>query len=77
MSPYDVAVVGTGPNPSDPSVESFAMAYRHAEAYERRDDCQLVAATDRHANRVAAFGDRFDVPVLEIQDGLFKTMAQA
>lgn len=67
MSPYDVAVVGTGPDPENPTVESFAMAYRHAEAYERREDCRLVAAADRHADRVAAFGDRFEVPA----DGRF------
>ena len=63
MPPYDVAVIGTGPDPETPSVESFAMAYRHAEAYERRDDCRLVAAADHTTERVEAFGDRFEVPV--------------
>ncbi|MFB6202640.1 MAG: Gfo/Idh/MocA family protein [Halorhabdus sp.] len=62
MSPYDVAVVGTGPDPENPTVESWSMAYRHAEAYERNDDTRLVAAADRHPDRVAAFGDRFAIP---------------
>ncbi|WP_136687061.1 Gfo/Idh/MocA family protein [Halorhabdus amylolytica] len=62
MSPYDVAIVGTGPDPENPTVESFAMAYRHAEAYERREDCRLLAAADLVSERVETFGDRFELP---------------
>ncbi|CCQ32159.1 myo-inositol 2-dehydrogenase protein [Halorhabdus tiamatea SARL4B] len=64
---YDVAVVGTGAAPESPTVESWSMAYRHAEAYERNDETRLVAAADRHRERVDAFGDRFDLPA----DGRF------
>ncbi|WP_275740733.1 Gfo/Idh/MocA family oxidoreductase [Halorhabdus sp. SVX81] len=62
MATYDVAVVGTGAEPENPTVDSWSMAYRHAEAYERNDDTRLVAAADRHPDRVDAFADRFDIP---------------
>lgn len=63
----DVAVVGTGAEPENPTTDSWSMAYRHAEAYQRNDETRLVAAADRHQERVAAFGDRLDLP----EDGRF------
>lgn len=62
MTTYSVAVVGTGPDPENPSVEGFAMGYRHAEAFESDDRCELVGCADIvEANR-DAFAETFDLP---------------
>lgn len=58
---YDVAIVGTGPDPTEPDRNGFAMAYRHASAYAARDDCRLVACTDIERSHAAAFADHHDL----------------
>ncbi|WP_459192457.1 Gfo/Idh/MocA family protein [Halosimplex sp. J119] len=66
---YDIAFIGTGPEPENPVWgESAAMAYRHAEGYRDRDDCDIVAAADIVRENVAAFADEFDVA----EDGIFE-----
>jgi len=62
MTTFDVAFVGTGANPDEPSVEGFAMAYQHAEAYEQLDDCRLVGCADIVEENAAAFAETFDIP---------------
>ncbi|SFL43556.1 Predicted dehydrogenase [Halogranum rubrum] len=62
MSTYTVAVIGTGPDPSNPSVQGFAMGYRHAEAYAVDDRSELVGAADIVPENVAAFAEEFDLP---------------
>jgi predicted dehydrogenase len=59
---YDVAFVGTGANPDDPSVEGFAMAYRHANGYEKLDDCDLVACADIVPENARAFAAEYGLP---------------
>jgi predicted dehydrogenase len=59
---HDIAFVGTGENPDDPGRDGFAMAYRHARAYERLDDCELVACADLVPDNARAFADHFDLP---------------
>ncbi len=59
---YSVAVIGTGANPDDPDVDGYAMAYRHAAAYERLDDCELVACADIVRENAEQFADRFGIP---------------
>lgn len=55
---YQVAVIGTGnPEQSD----RYAMAYRHAQAYERVDDCTLVACADIVRENAVAFAGRFEI----------------
>ncbi|MFC6725391.1 Gfo/Idh/MocA family protein, partial [Halobium palmae] len=61
MSQYSVAIVGTGPDPSNPTVEGFAMGYRHAEAYGNDDDCRLVACADVVRENAEAFAEAFDL----------------
>ncbi|MFB6138503.1 MAG: Gfo/Idh/MocA family protein [Halobacteriaceae archaeon] len=63
MATYDVAVVGTG----DPDGDGFAMAYRHAEAYEELDACTIVACADLVRSRAERFADTVggDVAVYE------------
>jgi len=68
MSTYSVAIIGTGPDPNHPTVESFAMGYRHAEAYRSEERCEIVACCDVVPENAAAFADEFDVP----DDGVFE-----
>jgi len=59
---YDVALVGTGPEPDDPVWgESAAMAYRHAEGYRDRDDCEIVACADLVRENAEAFAAEFGI----------------
>ena len=53
----EAAVVGTGPNPRDPSASGRAMGYHHAAGYRRLRGVDLVACADlvpAHARRFAA-----------------------
>ena len=61
MAQYTVAVIGTGPDPRNPTVEGFAMGYRHAEAYRNNENCQLVACADVVSENAAAFAETFDL----------------
>jgi predicted dehydrogenase len=58
---FEVACIGTGPDPQDRSVESYAMAYRHADAYETVDDVDIVACADIVPENAAAFADTYGI----------------
>lgn len=59
---YNVAFIGTGPNPDDPDWgTSAAMAYRHAEGYANDDRCELTACADLVHDHAEAFADKWDV----------------
>lgn len=62
MCEYQVAVIGTGADPSNPTIEGFAMGYRHAEAYRNHERCRIVACADIVEENAAAFAQEFDVP---------------
>lgn len=73
---YSVAVVGTGANPDEKSREGFAMGYRHADAYEGLDDCELVACADLVRENAEQFADEYDIAAENVfEDGA--TMAAA
>jgi predicted dehydrogenase len=59
---YSVALVGTGADPDDPDTDGFAMAYRHARAYRRLDDCQIASCADIVEENARQFARTFDVP---------------
>lgn len=62
MTTYRIGFVGTGPDPENPEWgTSAAMAYRHATAYNDRDDCTLVGCADLVQEHAAVFADRFDI----------------
>ncbi|WP_276252596.1 Gfo/Idh/MocA family protein [Halomontanus rarus] len=61
MSQFTVAIVGTGPDPANPTVEGFAMGYRHAEAYRNNDHCRVVACADIVRENAEAFANEFDI----------------
>lgn len=56
---YTIGIVGTGEDPDNPDMSGFAMAYRHAEAYRRLENCQLVACADVVPENADAFADRY------------------
>jgi len=56
---YEVAVIGTGPDPENPTVEGFAMGYRHAESFENQARCEVVACADIVPENAEAFGRTF------------------
>lgn len=56
---YDVAIIGTGPDPTDPGRDGWAMGYRHAHAYESTDGCELVACADIVPENAHAFARTF------------------
>ena len=58
---YTVAVVGTGPDPDNKDTDGYAMAYRHAGAYERLDECELTACSDIVRENAEAFADRWHI----------------
>ena len=59
---YDVAIVGTGPDPTSRDRDGFAMGYRHAAAYLARDDCSLVGCADMVEENAGAFADHVSLP---------------
>ena len=68
MEQYTVAIVGTGPDPRNPTVEGFAMGYRHAEAYRNNENCRLVACADVVPENASVFAETFDLG----EDGIYE-----
>jgi predicted dehydrogenase len=68
--PLDIGFVGTGATPDDPDSDGFAMAYRHAQGYQRLDDCRLRACADIVPENAAAFADEFGI------DAVFKNSTE-
>ncbi|WP_193570234.1 MULTISPECIES: Gfo/Idh/MocA family protein [Halorussus] len=68
MDTHTVAVIGTGPDPENPTVDGFAMGYRHAEAYANHDRCRLVACADIVPENATAFAETFDLPAENVYE---------
>ena len=62
MTKYTVAVIGAGPDPENPTVDGYAMGYRHAEGFENDDRCEVVGVADIVPENGTAFADAFDLP---------------
>lgn len=62
MDSYRVAIIGTGRDPENPTVEGFAMGYRHAEAYRGLANCEVVACADIVPENATAFATEFGIP---------------
>ena len=63
-----VAVVGTGADPDEKSRDGFAMGYRHANAYQEVDGCELVACADIVRENAERFAETYDIP----ESGVFE-----
>jgi predicted dehydrogenase len=62
MTVYDVAFIGTGADPDEPSTDGFAMAYQHAAVYEKLENCRLVGCADIAVENAEAFAEEYDIP---------------
>lgn len=60
MAGLTSAFIGTGSNPETQDNDGFAMAYRHASAYERVG-VDLVACADMVPENAAAFADYWEI----------------
>ncbi|SFR73420.1 Predicted dehydrogenase [Halogeometricum rufum] len=69
---YDVAVVGTGPDPEEPDTDGYAMGYRHASAYDRLDDCRLAACVDIVRPNAEAFAEAWGLG----EDAVYEDVGQ-
>lgn len=58
---HRIGFIGTGANPESPDASGFAMAYRHAEAYNALENCQLHACADIVPEHAQAFADAHDI----------------
>jgi len=58
---YTAAVIGTGPDPENPSSEGFAMGYAHGRALEADERVELVACVDIVPENAEDFAAEFDI----------------
>ena len=61
MEGYSVAVIGTGAAPGGSEDTGHAMGYRHGGAYERLDNCSLVACADLDGGNATRFASAFGI----------------
>lgn len=60
MSDVTSAFIGTGPDPETQNYQGFAMAYRHAAAYDHAE-VELVGCADIVRENAQAFADYWDI----------------
>lgn len=77
MSKLRVGTIGTGKRKKQSDRFGFAMAYAHAEGYQKLDSCELVACADIVEDNARAFAEEFEIG----EDGVFldykKMLAEA
>lgn len=61
MAAYTIAFVGTGTEPDEQDRHGFAMAYRHASAFDVLAECELVACADIVVENAEAFAEFFGI----------------
>jgi predicted dehydrogenase len=72
MATTDVAVIGTGANPDEQTVEGYSMGYQHADAFVAIEDCELVACADIVRENAEAFAETYGLGA----DGVFEDYEQ-
>jgi len=75
--PTTAAVIGTGPDPENPSGEGYAMGYQHADGYEAATDCELVACADVVPENAAAFADAYGLDDDHVYEDYLEMLAEA
>lgn len=71
---YQVAVVGTG-NPEQD--DRYAMAYRHAQGFQKLDGCQLVACADIVEENAKEFAQTFDIDSEHVYEDYERMLADS
>jgi UDP-N-acetylglucosamine 3-dehydrogenase len=60
MAKFRVGFIGTGRKPEKASLQGYAMAYQHGDAYEKLSEhCEMVACADISEANAQAFAGRF------------------
>ncbi|WP_321112048.1 Gfo/Idh/MocA family protein [Halorussus salinisoli] len=77
MTSYNIGFVGTGSDPENPDETGFAMAYRHAKAYQEHPDCRLEACADIVPENAEAFSDTFEIADDEVYEDYEKMLTEA
>jgi len=57
MASHRVGFIGAG----DPDADGFAMAYQHANGYDRLQNCELTACADIVPRNATAFANEYDI----------------
>ena len=65
---YEVAIIGTGSDPSKRTRDGFSMGYRHAGAYAEHPDCSITACADVSRENADRFANTFNIS----DDGVFE-----
>ena len=74
---YRVGFVGTGADPDDPDTDGYAMAYRHAAAYQRLSNCEIVACADVVRQNAESFAEAHGIDpanVFEDHESMLRTL---
>lgn len=64
----EIAIIGTGPDPSARDRTGFAMGYRHAKAYAQRDDCRVTTCVDLEIEHARDFAEHHDISSSNVFD---------
>ncbi|WP_318568638.1 Gfo/Idh/MocA family oxidoreductase [Salinigranum marinum] len=74
---HRVAIVGTGADPDSPDTDGYAMAYRHADAYDRLESCQLHACADIVIDNARRFAEEYDIPDDRVYEAYERMLEEA
>jgi predicted dehydrogenase len=74
---FRVGFIGTGANPDDPDTDGYAMAYRHAAAYGRLDDCEVVACADIIQENAEAFARKHGIDERHVYEDYLEMLEEA
>jgi predicted dehydrogenase len=74
---HRVAIVGTGADPDNPDTDGYAMAYRHADAYDRLESCQLHACVDIVIDNARRFAEEYDIPDDRVYEAYERMLEEA
>ena len=77
MTNYSIGLIGVGENPEEQTMEGFSMGYRHAEAYENIEGCEIVAVADVIAENARTFADLYDIADEHVYDSHKAMLANA
>lgn len=67
MAELRVGLIGTGEKKKQSDRFGYAMAYQHADGYEKLDACEIVACADIVGQNARSFAETYDID----HDGVF------
>lgn len=73
---YAVGIIGTGAEPGGTEESGMAMGYRHAEAYDALENCELAAGADVVGEHAERFAEHFGLDVAAAFDDHREMLAE-